>query len=118
MLSIGNSRLKHFLDDACAFFGLKARMFNAFSTRRPESGQQPDGPSVRQARTTQNRRTSIMPPYFFASCRNVTFEGTRYGKLTQFMADHVFSHKHRYMLTTIMHSDRQTDEVGQHRGTT
>src|SRR5574340_315206 len=50
--------------------------------------------------------------------RNVSLEGTRYGELAQFVANHVFSHKHRYMLPAVVHRNRQTNEVGQHGGTT
>src|SRR5512139_1977122 len=109
-----------FLMITAPFFGLKARIFSAFSTRRPRIWSATRRPFCAERRVPRKiAETSIMRSLFLRLLvRNVSLEGTRYGKLAQFVADHVFSHKHRHMLAAVMNRNRQTDEVGQHGGTT
>src|SRR3569833_3541489 len=109
-----------FLMMPAPFFGLKARMFCVFflrclwfwsATRRPFCADRRVPRKIAE--------TSIMRSLFLRLLvRNVTLEGTRQRKLTQLVADHVFGHDHRHMLAAVVHRNRQTDEIGQHGGTT
>ena len=47
----------------------------------------------------------------------MALEGTRQGKLTQFVADHVLGHESRHMLAAVMPRNRQADKIGQYGGT-
>jgi hypothetical protein len=47
----------------------------------------------------------------------MALEGARQGKLTQFVAHHVFGNVHWNMLLAVMNRNRQTDKFGQHCGT-
>ena len=41
----------------------------------------------------------------------MTFKGPGNGKLTELVANHVFRNQHRYVITTVMHGNSQTDHV-------
>ena len=47
----------------------------------------------------------------------VTSESSRYRKLAEFVADHVFRYQHGYMLTAVVNGDSQADHVGQNHRT-
>src|SRR5690606_27364687 len=44
---------------------------------------------------------------------SMALERTGQRKLAQLVTDHVLGHIYRHMLLTVVHGDRQTDEVGQ-----
>src|SRR5574340_526576 len=108
-----------FLMIPAPFFGLKARIFSAFSTRRPRIWSATRRPFCADRRVPRKiAETSIMRSLFLRLLvRDVALEGTRQRKLAQLVPDHVLGHEYRNMLTTVMHRNRQADEIGQHGGT-
>src|SRR5512143_756026 len=109
-----------FLMMPAPFFGLKARMFSAFSTRRPRIWSATRRPFCADRRVPRKTaETSIMRSLFLRLLvRDVALEGPRQRELAQLVTHHVLGHEDRHMLAPVVHRDGQADEVGQHGGTT
>src|SRR5574343_1058098 len=109
-----------FLTIRAPFFGEYARMFSAWPTDLPRTRSATGRPFCAERRTPRSTaRVSIIGAVLLGLLGvHVTLERTGQGELAKLVANHVFSHKHGNVLTTVMNRQCQTEEFGQHCRTT
>src|SRR5690606_18856122 len=106
---------------SAAFFELKARRLSASPTFFPRIWSATKRAFWAEIRAPDSLAATSIVPYPLTLgflVRSVPTVGAGSSELAEFVADHVFAHEDRYMLTTVMHSDGQTDHLRQNDGAT
>src|SRR5574344_528189 len=110
-----------FLTMPAAFFCVNARMLRAWSTCLPRIRSATGRPLSTDKRTP--RRTARVSDMFYSLLLGllvggVTLEGTRQSKFAPLVTYHLVGDVHGHVLLAVVHGNGQTDEIGQHHGTT
>src|SRR3546814_20552576 len=101
---------------SAAFLLLKARRLSASPTFFPRIWSATRRAFWAEMRAPDNLAATSIFPYPLALAflvRHMPAICTGCSELAEFVADHVFGHEDRSMLTTVMYSDGQTDHLRQ-----
>src|SRR5574343_1516712 len=109
-----------FLTIRAPFFGEYARMFSAWPTDLPRTRSATRRPFCAERRTPRSTaRVSIIGSLLLGFLAgDVTLDRPGQREFAELVANHVFSHKHGNVLTTIMNRQCQAEKLGQHCRTT
>src|SRR5690606_5371994 len=106
---------------SAAFFELKASRLSASPTFFPRIWSATKRAFWAEIRAPDSLAATSIVPYPLTLgflVRSVPTISAGTSELAEFVADHVFVHEDRDMLTTVMHSDGQTDHLRQNDGAT